>query len=152
MSIWRSAALADRIAAAIAERGPTSATQLAKAVQARKQSVLAELRTNPTFVACGEGRETSWRLTRAGEPVPGRCEALTGVAIPPALVERLEALEQRDAELERRLAEQTAPSSHVGQFANVTVATTDVAARLDGQLDLVEEIAALNASNGDGSA
>jgi hypothetical protein len=94
--------LADRVALAIVERGPTSGTRLALVVGARKSSVLAELRSDPRFVATGEGRATVWRLAsavertravRAGEPVPGRAQGDTKARTHADFEPRLDALE-----------------------------------------------------------
>lgn len=102
--------LADRLALAIVEHGPTSGTRLAVLVAAQKAGVLAELKANPMFECVGRARGSRWRLAGNRNRPPweplgtdprGESVSDDGVAV----VERLAALECRVDELERRLAE-----------------------------------------------
>lgn len=109
MIAWPVVSLADRIALAIIEHGPTSGSRLAAAVAVRKADVMRELRTNPRFDHVGRGRGSKWRYVGNREsppwepmgPNPG--EGL-GVDTGSALGDRLAALERRVAALERQAA------------------------------------------------
>lgn len=97
--------LADRLALALIEHGPTSATHLAPAVKARKADVLRELRASARFERRGNGRGTRWRLSPLGtEWDPKGTDNPPGLGIPHAegFAVRLAALERRLDALERR--------------------------------------------------
>jgi len=55
--------LADRVALAIVEHGPTSCELLARLVEARTSDVRAALRADPRFERVGTGRGSRWRLS-----------------------------------------------------------------------------------------
>lgn len=113
-------ALADRLALALIEHGPTSAARLALAVAARKADVLRELRASARFERAGAGRASRWRLappTNAWEPKgtgwePKGIDYPTGVGV--SLAEdfgvRLAAIERRLDALERRNGNAAAPA------------------------------------------
>jgi hypothetical protein len=101
------AQLADRLALAIVEHGPSAATALANRVAARKADVLAELKAKPMFVHEGRGRGSKWRLDG------NRCDPLReplgtdprddlGLAV---TRDEFDLLRRRVDELERLLAE-----------------------------------------------
>jgi hypothetical protein len=104
--------LADRLALALLEHGPTSASRLALAVRARKADVLRELRAGPHFDHVGAGRGSRWRLVLTqGSWEPQGTIPSADVVSPhsPALSERLGALEHRLSAVELRLADAEAP-------------------------------------------
>ena len=99
--------LADRLALAILEHGPTCGSRLAVVVGARKDDVLRELRTNPRFENLGRNRGSRWRLA-AGNRYDPPWEPLGTVPSGESeldVTERLAAVERRLAEVETRLAE-----------------------------------------------
>jgi hypothetical protein len=102
----RQSLLADRIALAIVERGPSPGSTLATVVAARKATVLRELRTNPRFEQLGYGRGSRWRLAGnrydpGREPLGPNPNEVPGEVV----ADRLAAVERRLAELEQRFAE-----------------------------------------------
>jgi hypothetical protein len=98
--------LADLLALAILDHGPSPGSRLALKVQARKAAVLAELRRNPRFEQIGRGRGSRWRLALgAWEPLGTDPRAEAREDVRPDVDERLADLECRVAELERRVAE-----------------------------------------------
>ena len=56
----------DRLALAIIEHGPASASQLATRLAVRKADVLHELNARPLFENLGNGRGSSWRIAAHG--------------------------------------------------------------------------------------
>jgi hypothetical protein len=98
------------IALAIVTDGPTAGSTLALRVHAQKAAVLAELRGNPRFEQIGQGRGSRWRIA-AREPQRAPWEPLgtdssveARETLGTTVVDRLDDLEQRVAELERRVA------------------------------------------------
>jgi hypothetical protein len=98
--------LADRIALAILEHGPSAGSALALLVGARKATVLEALRTNRMFERVGNGPGSRWRVAR--EPIQGAWEPIgrdhwdeSGSDDGLDVAERLRALERRVAQLER---------------------------------------------------
>ena len=105
LAVAADAELADRLALALTEHGPTSATRLAPTVAARKADVLRELRASARFERCGTGRGTRWRLsppTNEWEPKGTDCPPGEEVPLAEGFGVRLAALERRLDALERR--------------------------------------------------
>jgi hypothetical protein len=128
--------LAERCAAMLAERGAMSGTELAGLVGARKAVVLDVLRSAPRFERVGRGPSSAWRLTGTGwEPMHGDGSVGRDHDVALAVLDRLGALERELAEVKQRLAEL---ERHAGDDVQV----------LDGQLDLVTEIANTNGASG----
>ncbi len=97
--------LADRLALAIVEHGPSSGTDLALWVAARKQTVLETLRADRRFESLGLGRGSRWRLAAGNRYYPAWEPLGTdpGDGAGETLPARVAALERRVAELERAL-------------------------------------------------
>lgn len=110
-SVEQEATLADRLALAIVEHGPSAGSTLAARIGVRKATVLRELRTNPRFEQLGRGRGSSWRLAGnrmdpAWEPLGTDSSGRAGSAqIGPNVLARLDAIEARLAALEQRAVE-----------------------------------------------
>jgi hypothetical protein len=112
----RAQLLADRLALAILEHGPTAGAKLARLVATRDAEVRRVLERDPRFVRVGAGRGSRWHLTLPG-PLAlwdemGR-DSRAGSRSEDAVngTERLGALERRLAEVERRLADREAPTA-----------------------------------------
>jgi hypothetical protein len=67
--------LGDALAAVIAERGPSSGSDLASRVGARKATVLRELGDDPRFERVGRGPASRWDVT-AQHRAEGRWEPM----------------------------------------------------------------------------
>jgi hypothetical protein len=92
--------LADRLALAIVEHGPSSGSRLAGRVAANKAAVLLELRTNPMFESTGRGRGSSWRLAGNRLRPPWEPIGTDSTADPYSdVILRIERLEQAVSEL-----------------------------------------------------
>jgi hypothetical protein len=103
--------LADRLALAILERGPYSGERLARYVRARRVDVVAAMTADPRFVRAGAGRGTRWTLALARWDGMGREDTAGSMSEDGTTVAaRLDDLERRIVELERRLAEHEAPA------------------------------------------
>jgi hypothetical protein len=97
-------ALADLLAVAILEHGPSPGTKLALWVGVRKTDVLCELHANPMFEHVGRGRGSKWKLTP--EPLQAPWEPVgteSSADRMDDLAQRVRTLERRFAELDRRL-------------------------------------------------
>jgi hypothetical protein len=97
-SLRDSAPVADLLAFAIIEHGPSPGTNLALWVGVRKIDVLRELQANPMFEHVGRGRSSTWKL--ASEPLQAPWEPLGTESS----ADRLDDLAQRVHKLERRFA------------------------------------------------
>src|SRR5262245_3153986 len=96
--------LADVLALVLLECGPTSASELAPIVGARKERVLRELRTAPRFRRIGRGRASAWELAGTGrEPHHGDGTAEGDLDVIAVVLDRLAALDARLAAVETRL-------------------------------------------------
>lgn len=98
--------LADRIALALIEHGPTSCERLARIIEARTATVRAVLRTDERFERAGAGRGSRWRLALDPHESPwdgwGR---IPSEGSRQNVAPRLAALERRVTQLERQLIE-----------------------------------------------
>ena len=98
--------LADRIALAILEHGPSPGSDLALRVQARKATVLAELRSNRMFEQFGHRRGSRWRLAgNRYEPAQEPLGPNHGDHPTSDLADRMDALERRLDAIERQIVE-----------------------------------------------
>ncbi len=130
--------LADAIAVAIAEHGPTSCAELSRIVEARKTDVLRELRSASRFEHAGRGPSSTWRLAGTGrEQLYGVASADPDSDLTLDLRDLLTAILTRLGEIERRLA-------------LVAPAHPNVETPLAGQIDVYEAIAI--AGNGEAPA
>ena len=95
--------LADPIALALVERGPSSGSDLALALGVRKETVLRELRASSRFERVGSGRSSAWRLAGTErEPLHGVGSLDRDQSVAAALERRLAAVEARLGMLEGR--------------------------------------------------
>jgi hypothetical protein len=98
--------LADRLALAIVEHGPLPCERLARTVKSRTCDVRDPLRRDPRFEHRGAGRGSRWRLGL--EPPERPWDGLGRILSPERrspVEARLDELDLRVAELERRFAD-----------------------------------------------